>query len=246
MFDAMLAETIFFPAGGGDMIEAYSARPMDSAPRGSVIVTHHFPGYDYDAKDITRRLAFEGYNALCPNMYFRDAPGASPADAAALVRAAGGVPRERFLADAAAAAAHLRAAPNSNGKVGMIGFCSGGRQTVLAACNLDLDAAVNCYGGLVVGTPSANAPSTMGPLYDELSNLNCPLLGIFGAEDSQPGPAHVEELAGLLSGYGKDFEFHSYEAGHSFLQADRPAHRPVAAVQAWSDIMAFYDRTIRQ
>jgi carboxymethylenebutenolidase len=243
MYNAMLAETIFFPGGGGDSIEGYHARPLDSAPRGSVLVVHHFPGYDYDAKDITRRMAYQGYNALCPNLYYRDAPDLSPADAAALVREAGGVPRERFLADAAAGAAFLRATPNSNGKVAVIGFCSGGRQSVLAACTLDLDAAVDCYGGMVVGTPGPNSLSQ--PLYDDLPNLNCPLLGVFGAEDSQPGPDHVEELAALLSGYGKEFEFHSYEAPHSFLQADRPAYRPVAAVQAWGDVMDFFARTIK-
>jgi carboxymethylenebutenolidase len=244
VYDALLAETIFFPASGGDLVEGYCARPLDSAPRGSVIVTHHFPGYDFDAKEITRRLAFAGYNALCPNLYFRDFPDLSVADAAAAARAAGGVPTEQFVADAAAAAAYLRAAPNSNGKVGMIGFCSGGRQTVLAACRIDLDAAVDCYGGLVVGVPSATTPSATKPLYDDLPQLGCPLLGIFGQEDSQPGPAHVEELSTLLTQYGKDFEFHSYEAGHSFLQADRPAYRPVAATSAWATILEFYARTI--
>jgi len=245
MYDAMLSETISFPGAGGDWIEGYLARPLDGAARGGVIVTHHYPGYDYDAKDITRRFAYYGYNALCPNLYYRDAPdAATPADAAAIVRAAGGVPRDRYLGDAAGAATYLRALPNSNGKVGVIGFCSGGRQSVLAACTLDLDAAVDCYGGMVVGVPPEGSAST--PLYDDLPNLNCPLLGIFGQEDRQPGPAHVEELRGLLTGYGKDFEFHSYESGHSFLQADRVSYRPGPATEAWATIRAFYDRTLQR
>lgn len=243
MYDAMLSETITFQGAGGDWIEGYSARPLDGAARGSVLVNHHFPGYDYDAKDITRRFAYYGFNALCPNLYSRDAPAtATPEEAAAIVRAAGGVPRERYIGDAAAAVAYLRAAPNSNGKVGVIGFCSGGRQSVLAACTLDLDAAVDCYGGMVVGQPPEGSTSTA--LYDDLPNLNCPLLGIFGEEDRQPSPAHVEELSGLLTQYGKTFEFHSYESGHSFLQADRPAYRPGPATEAWKTIREFYDRML--
>jgi carboxymethylenebutenolidase len=246
VYDALQAETIFFPAGGGDLVEGYYARPLDSAPRGSVIVNHHMPGYDDAAKELTRRLAFEGYNALCPNLYFRDAPGASPDDAAAASRAAGGVPRDRFLIDTAAAATYLRAIPNSNGKVGIIGFCSGGRQSVLAACHIDVDAAVDCYGGLVVGQRPDAAPATMTALYDDLPTLSCPLLGIFGSEDRQPAPEHVEELRGLLTSYGKDFEFHSYEAGHGFLQVDRPNYRPLPAVAAWTEILDFYGRKLGQ
>ncbi|MDR1999594.1 MAG: dienelactone hydrolase family protein [Frankiaceae bacterium] len=242
MHDAMLSETISYQGDGGDWIEGYRARPLDGAARGSVIVIHHIFGADYDAKDITRRFAYYGYNALCPNLYHREAPGAAPEEAFPIVRAAGGVPRERYLGDVAGAAALLRAAPNSNGAVGIIGFCSGGRQSVLAACALDLDAAVDCYGGMVVGQPPQGSASAA--LYDDLPNLNCPLLGIFGQEDRQPSPAHVEELRGLLTQHGKDFEFHSYEAGHSFLQADRPAYRPEPATEAWQTIRAFFDRTL--
>jgi carboxymethylenebutenolidase len=97
---------------------------------------------------------------------------------------------------------------------------------------------------MVVGEPGPQSLS--GPLYEDLPNLNCPLLGIFGSEDSQPAPEHVDELASLLTRYDKDFEFHSYPAPHSFLQADRPAYRPEAAVEAWATIMAFYQRTISQ
>ena len=91
--------------------------------------------------------AERGFDAICPNLHWRDAPGAAPDDAAAASRANGGVPDSRLIGDVAGAASVLRSVPTSNGRVGDIGYCSGGRQCVLAACHLDLDASVECYGG---------------------------------------------------------------------------------------------------
>src|SRR5579875_2576770 len=144
MSDSLTATTIRIQGAAGDEIEAYLARPEGGEPRGGVVVIHHMPGYDRGTKEIVRRFAELGYDAICPNLYWREAPGASPDDAAATARAQGGVPDQRLLGDVAAAAAHLRSLPSSNGKVGVIGYCSGGRQSVLVGCNLDLDAAVDC------------------------------------------------------------------------------------------------------
>src|ERR1700733_5513794 len=136
MSDALLAETVMITAGNGDEIQAYSARALDESPRGGVVVIHHLPGYDDGTKEIARRFAYHGYNAIIPNLYWRQAPGASPDDAAATARAAGGIPDEQLVADVAGAAAYLRGLPNSNGKVGTIGYCSGGRQASLAGVSL--------------------------------------------------------------------------------------------------------------
>src|SRR6201994_2867977 len=170
MYDATLAETVTIRGDGGDEIEAYLARPMAAGPLGGVVVIHHMPGYDASTKEIARRFAVAGYNALMPNLYHREAPGASPDDAAAAARAKGGVPDERLIGDVAGAAAHLRSLAHANGKVGVIGYCSGGRQSVLAACNVDLDAAVDCYGAFVVGDPPADRGLSMTNIVDQLPN----------------------------------------------------------------------------
>ena len=151
-----------------------------------------------------RRFAELGYDAICPNLYWREAPGAAPDDAAATARAQGGVPDERLVGDVGGAAAYLRSLPTSNGKVGVIGYCSGGRQSVLAACNLDLDAAVDCYGAFVTGTPPEGFPLKVTNLVDQLPNLRCPLLGLFGNEDSYPSPEQVDELDEILTAHGQD------------------------------------------
>ena len=246
MSDRITAGSTRIAGADGDEIEAYLATPVDGGTGGSVVVIHHMPGYDAATKEMVRRFAVMGYAALCPNLYWREAPGADPDDAAATARAGGGVPDARLVGDVAGAAAHLRAlrspdgTSGSNGKVG-IGFCSGGRQSVLAACSTDLDAAVDCYGAFVVGTPPEGFPLQVTPLYDLLPDLRAPLLGLFGAEDAYPSPDHVAELDDLLTGAGKPHEFHSYQgAGHAFFAVDRPSYRPAAAVDGWSRIGAFF------
>src|ERR1700744_96170 len=103
----MTAETIRITGHDGEEIEAYIARPAGEQTRGGVVVIHHLPGYDRASKEIVRRFAELGYDAICPNLFFREAPGASPDDAAATARANGGAPDERVVGDVAAAAEYL-------------------------------------------------------------------------------------------------------------------------------------------
>ncbi len=242
MTDAMRAETVSMVGAGGDEIEAYLAQPIDLTSVGGVIVIHHMPGYDEQTKEITRKFAAHGYLALCPNLYSREAPGASPDDAAAAARALGGVPDERLVGDVAGAAAHLKAMPSSNGKVATIGYCSGGRQSFLAACSLQLDAAVDCYGAFVVAPPPEGAPVTVAPIVHLAKDLSCPLLGLFGADDQFPSPNEVRELEQVLAEYNKKIEFHSYEgAGHAFFATNRASYRPEAANDGWERIWGFFD-----
>jgi len=243
MSDALIAETITITSGNGDEIQAYSARALDEAPRGGVVVIHHLPGYDDGTKEIARRFAAEGYNAVVPNLYWRQAPGASPDDAAATARAQGGIPDEQLVHDVAGGLAYLKGLPNANGKVGTIGYCSGGRQSFLAGVSLDLDAAVDCYGAFVTGTVPEGAPLKVTPIVSKTPSLSCPLLGLFGAEDKYPSPADVAELEDALKAAGKTYEFHSYPgAGHGFFSVNRPAYNVEAATSGWERILAFYGR----
>ena len=243
MSDALLAETIMITGYNGDEIEAYSARALDESPRGGVVVIHHMPGYDPQTKEIARNFAYYGYNAVVPNLYWREAPGASPDDAAATARANGGVPDERLVGDVAGAMEYLKGLGNSNGKVGTIGYCSGGRQSFLAAVSLELDAAVDCYGAFIVGEIPAGMPLKVTPIVDKTPSLSCPLLGLFGEDDSDPSSAQVAELEEALKANGKTYEFHSYpDTGHSFFSVNRPAYRVEAANDGWEKIFAFYGK----
>ena len=230
MSDGMVAETISLTGHGGDEIEAYFARPLDGAAQPSVVVLHHMPGYDRASKEIVRTFAAYGYATLMPNLHHRYAPGAKAGDQAAAARDAGGVPDEQCLGDVEGASTFLRSRPEANGKVGVIGYCSGGRQTFMVACTLDVDAAVDCYGG--------RADIDLAP------NLRCPLLGLFGAEDQSPSPDDVAAMAKALEANGKDFDFHSYDgAGHAFFSVDRPSYRLDAVKDGWKRIWSSSART---
>jgi carboxymethylenebutenolidase len=241
--DAIVAESVSITGAGGDAIEAYAARPLTTGSYGGVVVIHHMPGYDGASKEITRRFAVMGYDAICPNLHWREAPGAASDDAAAASRAAGGVPDDRLVGDVDGAARYLRALDNANGHVGVIGFCSGGRQAFLAACSLPLDAAVDCYGAFVVKPPPSDSSLRVEPVVRLAEDLSCPLLGLFGAEDGNPPPEEVAELDRVLSESGKQHEFHVFDnAGHGFFASDRPMYRPEAATKGWQLIEAFFAR----
>jgi len=94
---------------------------------------------------------------------------------------------------------YLRSLTTSNGRVGVIGYGAGGRQAVLAARNIDFDAAVDCYGEYVVGARSEGMfPFQVTNIVDQLPRLRAPLLGLFGKEDNYPSPEQVAELDEIL------------------------------------------------
>ena len=241
MSGELSATTIEIAGDGGDPIEAYYARPEDEQPHGGVVVIHHMPGYDRATKEMTRRFAELGYDAICPNLYSRQAPGADPSDAAATVRAQGGITDAQLVGDVAGAAAYLRSRPTANGRVGVIGHCSGGRQSVLAGCSVDVDAAVDCYGAYVTGTVPPDWPLKITNLVDRLPSLRCPLLGLFGNDDKFPSPDHVDELEAIMQRAGKSYEFHRYDgAGHGFFYYHYPIYRAEQTMDGWSKIFAFF------
>jgi len=241
----MTTRFVMFDSADGTPVQGYLASPEGAGPRGGVIVLHHLPGFDRATREITRRFAVLGYDTLMINLYWREAPTATPDDASAVVRAMGGVPDRQVVADSAGAAAYLRALPTSNGRVGTIGYCSGGRQSVLVGCNVDVDAVVDCYGAYVTGTPTAEFPLKVTNLVDQLPGLHGPLLGLFGNDDQFPSPAEVDELGEILTSLGKEHELVRFDdAAHAFFFTDRDSYRVHAAVEGWTRIADFYAKNL--
>ncbi|HZU91612.1 MAG TPA: dienelactone hydrolase family protein, partial [Stellaceae bacterium] len=117
---------------GGDRGEAYYAHPSNEGPHPGVVVIHHMPGWDEWTCEVARKFAHHGYAAIAPSLYFRVGDGAQEA-VVAKVRESGGVPDEQMLGDVTGAIDFLRSQPHASGKVGVIGFCSGGRQAYIVA-----------------------------------------------------------------------------------------------------------------
>ncbi len=195
MNDAMRAETVEITGDGGDADRGLSGPTCRQATRPE-------GWWSSTTCRATTRPPRRSPGGLPPRATWPSArtsisarlPGASPEDAAAAARAQGGVPDPRLVGDVGGAAAYLRSLPQSNGKVATIGYCSGGRQSFLAACSLDLDAAIDCYGAFVIAPPPEGLGLKIEPIVDRAKDLSCPLLGLFGAEDQHPSPAEVAEL----------------------------------------------------
>jgi len=244
MYEGMIAENFFIEGHGGDMIETYMARPLGSGPYPGVVVIHHMPGWDEATKEMARKFAYHNYVAISPNLHHREGPG-SHEEIMKKVWDAGSAPDDRVVGDVDGAIKYLETRPYYSGKVGTIGFCSGGRQVYLTACRLDrIDAAVDCYGGrVVVADPGTLTPSQPVAPIDMTEDLSCPLLGLFGAEDQSPSPDDVARMEEELKRFSKTYEFHTYEnAGHAFFSVDRPSYRQHAAVDAWQKVFAWYEK----
>lgn len=244
-YEGMIAEMTGFAGYNGDVIGGYLARPLGEGPYPGVIVIHEVFGLVEHTREIARKFAAHGYSALAPDLYFREGPG-SPEVVSTAVRQAGGVADARAIGDLEGALKALRSLATSNSKVGCIGYCSGGRQTLLFACNTtNLSAAVDCYGGRVITDDlTAKQPKAV---IDMVPNLACPLLGLFGESDQNPSPQHVARLEEELKKYYKDHEFKSYpaDAGHGFFADYRPSYRQTAAVDGWQKIFDFYGRHLK-
>lgn len=243
-YEGMIAETITITGHGGDPIHAYYARPLGPGPYPAMVLLHHMPGWDRWYKEATRSFAYRGYLAIAPDLYCREGHG-EPDDVAARVRANGGVADAQVVGDAAGARDFLRAQVTSNGRVGVIGTCSGGRHTYLCATmSPGFDAAADLWGGgVVTNAEDLTEKRPVSPV-DLTKDLSCPLLGLFGEDDRAPTPAQVATHEAALKEHGKEYEFHMYPgAGHGFFYHDRPqAYRAEQAVDGWMKVWDFFNR----
>jgi carboxymethylenebutenolidase len=243
-YEGLQAEMVKFQGFKDDRGDAYYAHPSRAGRFPGVVVIHHLPGWDEWIIEVTRKFAHHGYAAIAPHLYFRDGPG-SPDDIGARVRAAGGVADEQAMGDVAGSIKFLRAQPHANGKVGVIGFCSGGRLAYLAACSIrGIDATVDCWGGSVIvkDNKQLDAKRPVAPI-DLTDRISSPLLGIFGNEDKNPDIDQVNETEAALKRLGKTYEFHRYDGvGHAFFNTWRDGYRAPQALDGWEKVFAFYKK----
>ncbi|MEW5829178.1 MAG: dienelactone hydrolase family protein [Chloroflexota bacterium] len=242
-YEGLLAEKISIPGHNGDLINAYFARPLGPGPYPAMVLAHHMPGWDEWYRETAHKFAYHGFVTLSPNLYFRSGHGTSE-DVGVKVRSEGGISDDQAVGDLAGAMRYLRALPQVNGRVGIFGTCSGGRHAFLAACRAPgFDAVVECWGGRVVMAPNELNPKTPVAPIDYTQGLPCPILGLFGDDDTSPSPEQVDRHEAELKKHGKTYEFHRYDgAGHGFFYYQRPAYRQAQAMDGWQKIWAFLDK----
>jgi len=241
VLDGMVARSIMITGGGGDQIHAYTAVPDGNGPFGGVVITHHAPGWDEFIREMARRLAQHGFITIAPNLFERFGHG-TPDDVAARARGEGGVSDASVIADAEASMNWIKAQPTSNGKVGVIGPCSGGRHALLVGSSLPgINAVVDLWGGNVVVPPERLTEKQPVAVVDLTPNLTAPLLGIFGNEDTGPSPDQVNQHEAVLQQYGKTYMFHRYDgAGHGIFYYHMPTYRQQQAMDGWNKVLDWF------
>ena len=218
---------------GGDM-PVFFARPQGVAHPPVVLVAMEVFGLHEYIRDVVRRLAKLGAFAIAPDYYFRfgaDLPNMT--DMAAIMKVVNAKPDAELVADLDATAAWARTQGGDADRLGIIGFCRGGR-TVWVYCSESAapKAGVAFYGTLV-DPPGQKTLWPKSPL-DLAPELKAPVLGLYGGADAHITPAQIEEMQARLAAAGKTAEFHVYpDAPHGFHADYRPSYCKADAEDAW-------------
>lgn len=241
-YEGMIAESVRVHGHNDELIDAYAARPLGPGPFPNVLLVHHMPGWDEWTRGVVHKIAHHGFNVISPDLHFRQGAGTAR-EKSQRVRESGGQIDAAVLGDLAGGEAYLRDLPTSNGKVGLIGFCSGGRVAYMASAKMPtLGCAVDCWGGNITSPPATlNDNQPVAPI-DMTAEITVPLLGIFGKDDPNPTPEQVDQIEAALHEHGKDYTFHRYEdAGHAFFNWHDERYRPERALDGWEKVFAFFD-----
>jgi carboxymethylenebutenolidase len=239
----IVAEDLSFAGAGGDSVNGYLARPASAGGHPAMIVIHDAGGLGDHNRDITRRFANIGYVALGVDLYTREGSPPSMNDLQAMMTRLFSMSDATVLGDLEGAADFLRARDDVTGKLGCIGFCMGGRYTLLFAGSSDkLDAAVDCWGGFIHrATPdSVSTSERPTPPLELAERTCCPLMAAVGAEDQNPSPELGASLREALAKTPYETRVDIYEgAGHAFFADYRPSYRPEPAAKLWDRIVPF-------
>ena len=240
------AEELTFAGARADQVNGYLARPLDAGPARSspgVIVIHEAGGLNDHIRDVANRFAYLGYVALGVDLYTREGGPPPTGDLEAIMKRLFSMSDATVLGDLEGAADLLRGREDVTGGLGCIGFCMGGRYTLLFACASDrLDAAVDCWGGFIdKATPEERVTHERPtPPLELAEQLHCPLLAAIGDEDHNPSPELGERLRERASRSGQEVKVDVYEgAGHAFFADYRPTYRPGPAARLWEQIVPF-------
>lgn len=221
----------------------YLARPTDTTPRPAVVVFMEIFGINSHIRDVTERVAREGYVALAPDFFHRTGPGVEfgydEKGMAEGIKLYQQLKADEMIADARAALSFLKRQNFVKGdKLGAIGFCVGGHMTYLAACETDIKAAASFYGGGIAKPQGfGGAPSTIG----RTSKIRGKILCLFGDKDASIPLSEVEMIRAELQKHNIRHEVVVYPgADHGFFCDQRATYNQAAAEDAWGRVKKLF------
>jgi len=229
-------------AVGDAQMSAYLSAPEGDGPFPALVVIHHAPGVDQFVREHADRLAAEGYVAAAPDLFHRITDE--------MVEQTGRSKRDQLsdpdiIADVNAAVDFLRShSAVESGRLGITGFCMGGRVVWLASCtNPHFKAAVPYYGGNIFVPWGAGEVAP----FELAEGISCPMLFHFGEADANPSQDDMRRLDDELTRLGKEHRFYSYPgADHAFMNRYMPQrfHR-ASSEMAWARTREFLAETLQ-
>ncbi|HLN87018.1 MAG TPA: dienelactone hydrolase family protein [Candidatus Limnocylindrales bacterium] len=222
----------------GSNMRTYLSTPENGKKSPGIVVVQGQTGVN-DVLEFSRMVAAEGFVAAAPDLYHRDPPDCKDDWPTRRLRLTGATVYTDINAVVELLKTHDRVDSN---RIGIVGFCMGGRAVYLmSAVNPDIKAGVMYYGG---DTFSAwgDGPSP----FERTKDIQCPIMGHFGEEDKNPSPEDMRKLDAELTRFGKLHEFYSYaNAAHAFANLGSAAYREHAAKASWPRTLGFFAKHLK-
>lgn len=241
-------ENVEITTSSGETMRAFLARPEGDGPWPAVIVYMEIFGVNDHIRDVTRRVAEEGYLAVAPDYFHRTGPGIElgydDAGMAEGMKHLGQLQADQMIADARDTLAWLRSRDDVVGaRIGAMGFCIGGHMTYLTACETDIVAAASYYGGGIAAPEGpGGAPSTVSRTPKIQGRIHC----YFGGQDAMIPMDQVDAVRSALEAAGVEHEVRVYEeADHGFHCDQRASYHEASARDAWARTKALFEQKLR-
>jgi carboxymethylenebutenolidase len=212
----------------GASFRGYEAPPADGAKVGSIVIVHEWFGLNGRMRALADRFASVGFHALAIDLYAGKVAG----DAGSARRLASELRTQHAMQVIAAAVEHLQSRPNSNGKVGLAGFCLGGAVAVAAACHVEGLSATVTYCGLPA------------PRYADVSRITGSVMGHYGLHDPLLPIAQPQAVFAALAAAGKRAMLHTYDAGHAFMRDGTHSYQAAVAELAWKRTVGLFQHEL--
>ena len=245
---SVVTQNVDIPLPQGGTMKGYLARPEGDEALPGVLVFMEIFGINSHIRDVTERIAAEGFVALAPDYFHRTGPGIElNYDEAGMAEGMGHLGQlqaDQMISDAKTARDFLQARGDVNGTgIGAIGFCIGGHMTYLAACEIGLKAAAAYYGGGIAADQGpGGGPSTVSRTAKIKGQIHC----YFGGQDSMIPQDQVEVIRDALEGAHTSHSIHVYgDADHGFNCDQRESFNEAAATDAWSHSMNLFNTELR-